>query len=100
MIGFIGPDGVGKSTLLSILSGVKIIQTGEVEVLNGDIKTKNIEKKFVLKLLICQRFRKKFIYDFICLWKYRVFCKTFGQDKKRKKSKNFTITKKHRFTSI
>ena len=23
MIGFIGPDGVGKSTLLSILSGVK-----------------------------------------------------------------------------
>src|SRR3954470_3823874 len=37
MIGLIGPDGVGKSTLLSILAGVRKIQTGEVEVLGGDI---------------------------------------------------------------
>ena len=30
MIGFIGPDGVGKSTLLSIISGIKKVQTGSV----------------------------------------------------------------------
>ena len=37
MIGLIGPDGVGKSTLLSMLAGVRKIQTGHVEVLGGDI---------------------------------------------------------------
>ena len=32
-VGLIGPDGVGKSTLLSLIAGVKIIQQGSVEVL-------------------------------------------------------------------
>ena len=31
-VGLIGPDGVGKSTLLSLIAGVKILQEGEVEV--------------------------------------------------------------------
>jgi len=37
MIGLIGPDGVGKSTLLSLLAGVRRVQTGRAEVLGGDI---------------------------------------------------------------
>src|SRR4051812_1323931 len=37
MIGIIGPDGVGKSTLLGLLAGVRTIQEGEVEVLGGPI---------------------------------------------------------------
>jgi ribosome-dependent ATPase len=37
MIGLIGPDGVGKSTLLSILAGVRKIQSGTAMVLGGDI---------------------------------------------------------------
>src|SRR3954468_8227283 len=37
MFGLIGPDGVGKSTLLGILAGVRRIQSGEVKVLGGDI---------------------------------------------------------------
>jgi ribosome-dependent ATPase len=37
MIGFIGPDGVGKSTTLSLISGSRQIQTGTVEVLGGDM---------------------------------------------------------------
>ena len=37
MIGMIGPDGVGKSTLLSMMAGVRKIQAGSVEVLGGDI---------------------------------------------------------------
>jgi len=35
--GIIGPDGVGKSSLLGLISGVKKIQTGKVEVLGGDM---------------------------------------------------------------
>src|SRR3954447_23495426 len=37
MIGIIGPDGVGKSTLLGILAGVRTIQGGDVQVLGGPI---------------------------------------------------------------
>jgi len=37
MIGLIGPDGVGKSTLLGIIAGVRRIQIGDVTVLGGNI---------------------------------------------------------------
>lgn len=37
MMGLIGPDGVGKSTLLGLVAGVRRIQAGEVEVLDGDM---------------------------------------------------------------
>lgn len=37
MVGLIGPDGVGKSTLLALLAGAKRIQTGQIEVLDGDM---------------------------------------------------------------
>ncbi len=38
MAGLIGPDGVGKSTLLGLIAGVRKIQTGEVRALDGDLK--------------------------------------------------------------
>ncbi|MCD9095376.1 ribosome-associated ATPase/putative transporter RbbA [Luteimonas fraxinea] len=37
MAGLIGPDGVGKSSLLSLVSGARAVQTGRVEVLEGDM---------------------------------------------------------------
>lgn len=40
MVGLIGPDGVGKSSLLSLLSGAKKIQAGQIEVLDGDMSSK------------------------------------------------------------
>ncbi|MFT7879896.1 MAG: ribosome-associated ATPase/putative transporter RbbA [Sulfurimonas sp.] len=38
MVGLIGPDGVGKSTLLALLSGVRKLQSGSVEVLGVDME--------------------------------------------------------------
>jgi ribosome-dependent ATPase len=37
MVGVIGPDGVGKSTLLALISGVRTIQSGQVMVFDGDL---------------------------------------------------------------
>jgi len=37
MIGLIGPDGVGKSTLLGLIAGVRVIQQGKVTVFGGDM---------------------------------------------------------------
>jgi ribosome-dependent ATPase len=37
MVGIIGPDGVGKSTLMALLAGSKKLQEGTMTVLGGDI---------------------------------------------------------------
>ncbi|NLC71245.1 MAG: ribosome-associated ATPase/putative transporter RbbA [Desulfuromonadaceae bacterium] len=37
MVGLIGPDGVGKSSLFSLIAGARKIQEGRVEVLGGDM---------------------------------------------------------------
>ncbi len=37
MVGIIGPDGVGKSTLLAMVAGARAVQQGQVRVLGGDM---------------------------------------------------------------
>ncbi len=37
MVGLIGPDGVGKSTLMGLIAGAKKLQAGRVETLGGDM---------------------------------------------------------------
>ncbi|NOL49817.1 ribosome-associated ATPase/putative transporter RbbA [Pelistega europaea] len=44
-VALIGPDGVGKSTLLSLIAGVKILQTGQVQVLDKDVTDKKQRKE-------------------------------------------------------
>jgi len=48
MVGLIGPDGVGKSSLLGLLSGAKKIQTGTIQVLGINLAHKNDRKKICL----------------------------------------------------
>ncbi len=38
MVGLIGPDGVGKSSLLSLIAGARAMQSGDVTVLGGDMR--------------------------------------------------------------
>ena len=40
MVGLIGPDGVGKSSLLALLSGARAVQDGTVTVLDGNMADK------------------------------------------------------------
>jgi ribosome-dependent ATPase len=37
IVGLIGPDGVGKSSLLALVAGARALQAGHVEVLGGDM---------------------------------------------------------------
>ena len=37
MVGLIGPDGVGKSSLLALLAGARRIQAGRIQALGGDL---------------------------------------------------------------
>jgi ribosome-dependent ATPase len=44
MVGLLGPDGVGKSSLLSLLAGARAVQQGSVHVLGGDmVSTDHLE---------------------------------------------------------
>ncbi|ROV55355.1 ribosome-associated ATPase/putative transporter RbbA [Neisseria chenwenguii] len=44
-VGLIGPDGVGKSTLLSLVAGAREIQTGTVNVFGGDMAGKAVRQE-------------------------------------------------------
>ena len=39
MVGLIGPDGVGKSSLLALLAGARAVQQGHLDVLGGDMSS-------------------------------------------------------------
>lgn len=52
-VGLIGPDGVGKSTLLSLVAGVRVIQAGEVWVLGGDMADKQTRQAGRLSVWFC-----------------------------------------------
>jgi len=40
LIGLIGPDGVGKSTLLALAAGARKLQQGDLQVLDGDMRNR------------------------------------------------------------
>ena len=55
MVGFIGPDGVGKSSLLALLAGARKIQTGCVNVLGGDMARRATATRSARVLPTCPR---------------------------------------------
>jgi ribosome-dependent ATPase len=44
MVGLIGPDGVGKSSLMALVAGARKIQQGHVEVLGGDMADARVRR--------------------------------------------------------
>ena len=50
LVGFIGPDGVGKSTLLSLITGVKKLQSGTIQVLGGSIADPALRRRVCPKI--------------------------------------------------
>lgn len=44
-VAFIGPDGIGKSTLLGLIAGAKRLQQGTLTVFNGDVRQKTMRRE-------------------------------------------------------
>src|SRR5574344_266536 len=88
MIGLIGPDGVGKSTLLAILSGTKIIQKGRVEVLNFDISIQKARDIVCPKVAYMPQGLGKNLYITLSVYEnIKFFAKLFGLDKQQRKKR-------------
>ena len=82
MVGLLGPDGVGKSSLMSIISGVRKIQTGKVEVLGGDIGLESHRTAACPRIAYMPQGLGKNLYMTLSVYEnLDFFGRLFGQDK-------------------
>jgi ribosome-dependent ATPase len=85
MIGLIGPDGVGKSTLLGMLAGVRIIQEGEVEVLGGNIADASFRKSVSSRIAYLPQGLGKNLYPTLSIYEnVDFFGRLFGQSREER----------------
>ncbi|CAN7425093.1 MULTISPECIES: ribosome-associated ATPase/putative transporter RbbA [unclassified Phenylobacterium] len=85
MIGMIGPDGVGKSTLLGMLAGVRKIQTGQVEVLGGDIADRAFRNSVSSRIAYLPQGLGKNLYPTLSIFEnIDFFGRLFGQSKEER----------------
>lgn len=85
MIGLIGPDGVGKSTLLGMLAGVRKIQTGNVEVLGGDISDPRFRNAISARVAYLPQGLGKNLYPTLSIFEnVDFFGRLFGQSREER----------------
>ena len=85
MVGFIGPDGVGKSSLLALISGVRVIQTGTVEVLGGDMHRKQHRRVVCPRIAYMPQGLGRNLYMTLSVFEnVDFFGRLFGQDREER----------------
>ncbi|MDD2640236.1 MAG: ribosome-associated ATPase/putative transporter RbbA [Arcobacteraceae bacterium] len=94
MTALVGPDGVGKSTLLSLLAGVRKIQTGTIEVFNNDISKKTVREENYSRIAYMPQGLGKNLYMTLSVYEnIDFFGRLFGQDKQERKARIESLLK-------
>ena len=82
MVGLIGPDGVGKSSLLSLISGARVIERGNVMVLGGDMRDVRHRQDVCPKIAWMPQGLGKNLYHTLSVYEnVDFFARLFGHDK-------------------
>jgi len=82
IVGVIGPDGVGKSTLLGLIAGAKKIQTGSVEILGGNIKDRQFRNRICPQIAYMPQGLGKNLYSSLSVFEnVDFFGRLFGQSR-------------------
>src|ERR1700759_117657 len=85
MIGMIGPDGVGKSTLLGIIAGVRKLQSGKVLVLGGDIASADFRTAVSSRVAYLPQGLGKNLYPTLSIFEnIDFFGRLFGQSREER----------------
>jgi ribosome-dependent ATPase len=85
MIGLIGPDGVGKSTLLGMIAGVRKIQTGKVRVLGGNIADAGFRNRASSRIAYLPQGLGKNLYPTLSIFENAdFFGRLFGQSREER----------------
>jgi len=80
--GLIGPDGVGKSTLLGLIAGVRQIQSGQVEVLGQDLRQRRGRDAVVERIAYMPQGLGRNLYPSLSIREnLDFFGRLFGQDR-------------------
>ena len=80
MVGVIGPDGVGKSTLLALVSGVRAIQRGQVVVFDSDLAGRAHLKSIRGRIAYMPQGLGRNLYPTLSVFEnIDFFCRLFGQ---------------------
>src|SRR5512139_2984342 len=82
IIGVIGPDGVGKSSLFSLIAGARVIQSGRIEVLGGDMADVRQRQALLPRIAYMPQGLGKNLYPTLSVFEnVDFFARLFGQDR-------------------
>lgn len=82
MVGLIGPDGVGKSSMLSLIAGARAVREGRIEVLGGDIADALHRQRTFPRVAYMPQGLGKNLYPTLSVFEnIDFFGRLFGQDK-------------------
>jgi ribosome-dependent ATPase len=85
MIGLIGPDGVGKSTLLGIVAGVRRLQSGHAQVLGGNIDDAGFRNSVSAQIAYLPQGLGKNLYPTLSIFENAdFFGRLFGQSREER----------------
>ena len=92
MVGLIGPDGVGKSTLLGLIAGARKIQQGQVMVLGGDMADAEHRRVSCARIAYMPQGLGRNLYPTLSVFEnIDFFGRLFGQDKAERKQRINTL---------
>ncbi|MCH8179692.1 MAG: ribosome-associated ATPase/putative transporter RbbA [Proteobacteria bacterium] len=81
MVGLIGPDGVGKSSLLSLLAGARALQQGRLSVLGGDMASARHRRQACPRIAYMPQGLGKNLYPTLSVEEnLQFFARLFGHD--------------------
>ena len=93
MVGLIGPDGVGKSSLLSLLSGARHVQEGEVWALGGDMASRAHRDAVCPRIAYMPQGLGKNLYPTLSVEEnLQFFARLFGHDEAERRARIDDLT--------